>query len=29
VPAYEFTDAAGGTWSVIAVADSKLDFATE
>ncbi|WP_159604483.1 hypothetical protein [Agromyces humi] len=28
VPAYEFTDAAGGTWSVIAVADSKLDFAT-
>lgn len=29
VPAYEFTDAAGGTWSVIAVADSALDFATE
>lgn len=29
VPAYEFTDAAGGTWSVIAVADTKLDFATE
>ena len=29
VPAYEFTDAAGGTWSVIAVADSKLDFAVE
>jgi hypothetical protein len=29
VPAYEFTDAEGGTWSVIAVADSKLDFATE
>lgn len=27
VPAYEFTDAAGGTWSVIAVADAKLDFA--
>ena len=27
VPAYEFTDAAGGTWSVIAVADSRLDFA--
>jgi len=26
VPAYEFTDAGGGTWSVIAVADSKLDF---
>jgi hypothetical protein len=29
VPAYEFTDADGGTWSVIAVADAKLDFATE
>lgn len=29
VPAYEFTDAAGGTWSVIAVAESMLDFATE
>ncbi|MFB9310632.1 hypothetical protein BJY17_003549 [Agromyces hippuratus] len=29
VPAYEFTDADGGTWSVIAVTDSKLDFATE
>lgn len=29
VPAYEFTDAAGGTWSVIAVADDELDFATE
>ncbi|WP_136707866.1 hypothetical protein [Agromyces sp. H66] len=29
VPAYEFTDAEGGTWSVIAVAESKLDFATE
>ena len=29
VPAYEFTDADGGTWSVIAVADEKLDFATE
>jgi hypothetical protein len=28
VPAYAFTDADGGTWSVIAVADSKLDFAT-
>jgi hypothetical protein len=26
VPAYEFTDAGGGTWSVIAVADSALDF---
>jgi hypothetical protein len=29
VPAYEFTDPDGGTWSVIAVADSKLDFAGE
>ncbi|GAA3872992.1 hypothetical protein GCM10022381_15010 [Leifsonia kafniensis] len=29
VPAYEFTDAEGGTWSVIAVDDSKLDFGTE
>ncbi|GAB3127917.1 hypothetical protein [Glaciibacter psychrotolerans] len=29
VPAYEFTDADGGTWSVIAVADAKLDFATK
>ena len=29
VPAYEFTDAEGGTWSVIAVADSMLDFSTE
>ncbi|WP_448810620.1 hypothetical protein [Agromyces bauzanensis] len=29
VPAYEFTDADGGTWSVIAVADAKLDFAVE
>ncbi|SFR74106.1 hypothetical protein SAMN05428970_1661 [Agromyces sp. CF514] len=26
VPAYELTDAGGGTWSVIAVADSMLDF---
>lgn len=26
VPTYEFTDAAGGTWSVIAVAESALDF---
>lgn len=26
VPAYEFTDTDGGTWSVIAVAESKLDF---
>ncbi|BDZ55900.1 hypothetical protein [Agromyces marinus] len=25
VPTYEFTDAAGGTWSVIAVAESQLD----
>lgn len=29
IPAYEFTDAEGGTWSVIAVADSMLDFAAE
>ena len=29
VPAYEFTDADGGTWSVIAVADSMLDFDAE
>jgi len=29
VPAYEFTDADGGAWSVIAVADSMLDFASE
>ncbi|GAA1834392.1 hypothetical protein [Agromyces salentinus] len=27
VPAYEFTDAGGGTWSIIAVADAMLDFA--
>lgn len=27
VPAYEFTDADGGVWSVIAVADAKLDLA--
>ncbi|WP_139417697.1 hypothetical protein [Agromyces laixinhei] len=26
VPAYEFTDADGGTWSVVAVADAELDF---
>ncbi|GMA32510.1 hypothetical protein [Litorihabitans aurantiacus] len=26
VPSYEFTDADGGTWSVIAVADDQLDF---
>ncbi|MGW9168289.1 hypothetical protein [Agromyces sp. NPDC055658] len=29
VPAYEFTDADGGTWSMIAVADSELDFSAE
>lgn len=29
VPAYEFTDADGGTWSVIAVAESSLDFSVE
>ncbi|MGR2751281.1 hypothetical protein [Agromyces arachidis] len=29
VPAYEFTDADGGTWSVIAVAESSLDFSAE
>jgi len=29
VPAYEFTDANGGTWSVIAVADDELDFSVE
>lgn len=29
VPAYEFTDADSGTWSVVAVAESKLDFATD
>jgi hypothetical protein len=28
VPAYAFTDAEGGTWSVLAVAESKLDFRT-
>ncbi|MFF2372734.1 hypothetical protein [Agromyces sp. NPDC058110] len=28
VPAYELTDAGGGTWSVIAVADSMLDFSS-
>jgi len=27
VPTYELTDSDGGTWSVIAVADSQLDFA--
>ena len=29
VPAYEFTDADGGAWSVIAVADSMLDFESD
>lgn len=29
VPAYEFTDTDGGTWSVIAVADSLLDFESD
>ena len=29
VPAYEFTDTDGATWSIIAVADSKLDFSAE
>jgi len=29
VPSYEFTDADGGTWSVIAVAESQLDLASE
>ncbi|MFB6611895.1 hypothetical protein ACFCVO_16320 [Agromyces sp. NPDC056379] len=29
VPAYEFTDADGVTWSVIAVTESKLDFSTD
>ncbi|MCD2442715.1 hypothetical protein LQ757_10565 [Agromyces sp. SYSU K20354] len=29
IPAYEFTDAEGGTWSVIAVADSMLDFVSD
>ncbi|QEO15512.1 hypothetical protein FLP10_14545 [Agromyces intestinalis] len=28
VPAYAFTDAGGGIWSVIAVADESLDFAS-
>ncbi|NYD67399.1 hypothetical protein [Agromyces atrinae] len=26
IPAYEFTDGAGSTWSIIAVADSRIDF---
>jgi hypothetical protein len=29
VPAYEFSDSNGNTWSVIAVADSELDFSAE
>lgn len=29
VPAYEFTDTEGGSWSVIAVADEQLDFDVE
>ncbi len=29
LPAYELTDDDGGTWSVIAVADEDLDFATD
>ncbi|WP_127793929.1 hypothetical protein [Agromyces sp. LHK192] len=29
VPTYVFTDADGGTWSVIAVADDRLDFSGE
>ncbi|PWD50650.1 hypothetical protein C8046_08270 [Serinibacter arcticus] len=29
VPSYEFTDADGGTWSVIAVADEQLDFSVQ
>lgn len=29
VPAYEFIDSDGGTWSVIAVAEESLDFGTE
>ncbi|MGR0318290.1 hypothetical protein [Agromyces sp. ZXT2-3] len=29
VPAYEFTDADGGAWSVVAVADEELDFSVE
>ncbi|GAA2028518.1 hypothetical protein GCM10009819_10200 [Agromyces tropicus] len=29
VPAYEFTDSAGGTWSMIAVDDAQLDFSTD
>jgi hypothetical protein len=29
LPAYELTDSDGGTWSVIAVADAKLDFTVE
>lgn len=29
LPAYELTDDDGGTWSVLAVADSRLDFSTD
>ncbi len=29
VPAYEFTDADGGAWSVVAIADERLDFSTD
>jgi len=29
VPAYQFTDADGGAWSVVAVADERLDFSME
>lgn len=29
VPAYQFTDSEGGTWSVIAVVDAKLDFSAD
>ncbi|MFC9919434.1 hypothetical protein [Agromyces binzhouensis] len=29
VPAYEFTDAEGGAWSVVAVAEERLDFSME
>ncbi|ACQ78943.1 conserved hypothetical protein [Beutenbergia cavernae DSM 12333] len=28
VPTYEFTDADGGTWTVVAVADDRLDFSS-
>ena len=29
VPAYSLTDTAGATWSVVAVVDAQLDFATK